>query len=495
MSSYRELKKAYLRELVQVGSLKGAYESVPGHLKEKWGKLLIRPGIPRLQEHPRLINRFKIGADPEFIFVNKVPDISYETGRRYRVDAASEGLKTGLAFGADQNGRLIELRPKPSRSCLEVLASLWSELKWMGRFYPNTLSFEWQCGAFLFGDGIGGHIHFGRKRPTRTEEVTALDKVGGLMYTLGLFPKGEWMQRQEGDERGQRYGRYGDFRPQIHGYEYRTLPSWLDSPVLAYLCMVLAKLAVYDPKLVEKWGKDPNHIKHLLGFYQGLDDDAAIALKALEVHGLPRHLGGDFKGRWGIDKLEAVSGITVIPGSIAAASVEIGDLFDFLTKKSTLVAKSVEPTWAPLTVPEGFSTILDRTEVTRVAGMGEILTGLCDLRNLDIEVYAAGETRGLNISPGLIALLEPKWEAKLKAFAPDITITPRGSGRAIGIGDSWRNVRRIQLTKKLLTCGVFPIWKIGSITPETPKEWKVQPREASAATRTRVIHQTVAGVQ
>lgn len=497
MSAFKDLKKSYIGELVRDGVVKENYSSVPASIKERWHRKFLAPIMPRLQEQPRLINRFMLGADPEFIFVNSVKGnpIYGEQPIQHRVDASGVGLKTGLAFGADQNGRLIELRPKPDRFALKVLASIWSELKWLALMYPVTQNYSWQCGAFLFGDGLGGHIHFGRKRPSRGEEIQALDQVGKLLYHLGVFPIDEWKRRKEGDERGQRYGQFGDFRPQIHGYEYRTLPSWLDDPWLAYLCLVLTKLAIFNPKLVKGWGKSPEHIKYLLAYYKGLDDDAAIAFKALEVHGIPTHRGQDFKSRWGIGfktKLPP-SGIDVLPGSIEPTSSETSELFAFLTRKEPLVGKQVTPTWTT-TIPKGFEMILNRTEVVRVPGMGEILTGLCAMEHIPIEVYPMSEERGLRFSNGIIRLLEPDWQEKIRRLAPTLTIQTHSSmGYTIGISENWRRVQRIQLTKKILTSGVFPIWKLKDITETTAQEWqeksKKQIEERNKALRSRVLVQ------
>src|SRR5581483_4609146 len=64
----------------------------------------------------------------------------------------------------------------------------------------------------------------------------------------------EMAERRGGDRLGQHYGMPGDFRLQTHGYEYRTFPSWLDSPALAFISITLAKLCVHCPGLVTRSG-------------------------------------------------------------------------------------------------------------------------------------------------------------------------------------------------------------------------------------------------
>src|SRR5258708_205057 len=85
---------------------------VPPTKLDKWFNHLLR--VPReFTPQRRYVNRFKIGADPEFIFTC-VDSLT-------RMDAKIFALQQGLAFGMDNNGRLTEIRPYPSRSAMEVV--------------------------------------------------------------------------------------------------------------------------------------------------------------------------------------------------------------------------------------------------------------------------------------------------------------------------------------------------------------------------------------
>src|SRR5579862_4157678 len=185
---------------------------------ERWYKKLYRAEARPTPVSGRLINHFMLGADPEFVFSDGLK----------RVDARSLNLKAGPAFGADNNGRLCELRPAASRSALAVLASMWLAMRWMVIFHPETLSYNWRAGSYFEGDGLGGHIHFGRKRlKLRDREVGTLDRLAHLQFQAGIFDREEGRMRvrhAQGAPQGQPYGALSDIRQQPHGYEYRTLP-------------------------------------------------------------------------------------------------------------------------------------------------------------------------------------------------------------------------------------------------------------------------------
>src|SRR5579863_4130760 len=90
--------------------------SVPQERIEKWFCRLLKS--PKgFSEQRRYVNRFKIGADPEFIFQTELKatdEYDKIISKSVRVDASQLKLRQGLAFGADNNGRLTEIRPYPS---------------------------------------------------------------------------------------------------------------------------------------------------------------------------------------------------------------------------------------------------------------------------------------------------------------------------------------------------------------------------------------------
>ena len=108
---FAEIKYTFFKTLVEHGYSsiveipKEVLTDIPTRLIDKWwGQFKDAPEITAIPQNPRLVNRFTIGADPEFSLT--------QDGKPF--PAMKIGLQTGLAFGMDMNGRLAELRPTPS---------------------------------------------------------------------------------------------------------------------------------------------------------------------------------------------------------------------------------------------------------------------------------------------------------------------------------------------------------------------------------------------
>ena len=476
MSEWTKVRQAFYKEVVSHGigdpkEFNQAFplgHSVPEGKLETWLKRFLNVEH-EFHEPKRYINRFKIGADPEFIFTHKPPG-EYEN----RVDALHLGLKQGLAFGADNNGRLAEIRPFPSRSALEVCGSTLSTLRWLYLTSPDSRLYNWCSGAYLHKDGLGGHVHFGRKRPGRADEVRALDALNELLMLLNVYPVKEIVMRQRGDARGQIYGRPGDFRLQTHGYEYRTFPSWLDSPGLAFLTLTLSKLAVSDPELVLHFQQKLstlNQYRKLLNFlayYKGLDDDARLAYIMCQ-RGLPVHLGGDFRSRWGISGNPAPLSPALIPLSFPSDPDTNKEMFDHLMSGFGL--KMRIPKWfGPDKLPKGYHMCIARAETVQHKGLGEMIWDIC--ASDEIPLQLRGGRSGfpiLTISEGLIRHLGRGWRKGLPEEFASIT---DGGKQDVYISASHREGQWFSLTKRLLLNGTLPIWKIGEVKPESYKKWK-----------------------
>ncbi|MCZ4142661.1 hypothetical protein BZG17_33240, partial [Escherichia coli] len=93
----------------------------------------------------------------------------------------------------------------------------------------------WQAGSMpQRGLPLGGHVHF-----------SGITLNGELLRTLDnyLALPLAMLQDPRGDARRPRYGALGDFRLKSHGgFEYRTLPSFLVSPLVAKGVVGLAGL-------------------------------------------------------------------------------------------------------------------------------------------------------------------------------------------------------------------------------------------------------------
>ena len=298
--------------------------------------------IEHFPRTPRLVNRFKLGADPEFVM--------HDAWGRY-IHAETLGMNTLTSFGCDMAGRQAELRAYPSRFALEVVASLADSLRWMGHVYPASLSNNWNAVAYNGKDGCGGHVHFGRRRPNRDKDIDVLDAVNKYMLRAGIFDLHGFCDRQERTH----YGRTGDFRTQGHGYEYRTFSTQLSSPWLTYLTLVISKLAVYTGTPPDN-GASQTTIVELLSRFQHLDDDAAIALKAIDKLGMPCQTNTDFKQRWGVSPYPSASELNIdrhfFPSINEPQKETVEDLFELFMNSKELPVRKPVATWEPFTLPK-----------------------------------------------------------------------------------------------------------------------------------------------
>ena len=454
----------------------------------RWFERLYAPLEPQLPG-ARLVNHFSLGADPEFVLL----DLSNSKV----VNARNFGLKAGLAFGADNNGRLIELRPKPSRSALSVLTSTWLTLQWMVVYHPDTAIYKWRSGAYAGGDGLGGHIHFGRKQlQRRLREVQSLDRLTHLCFTAGIFSREEGRMRYhhargilQGDKQ---YGSSGDIRVQPHGYEYRTLPSWLDSPWLAYFLLTISKLVVALPEVLPPLtGADDviaaeasrNWLRLLLAYFSPLDDDARLAYAILCKHGFPRHNDGDdFKPNWGIflngplgssiQALKPVVWPTQIPCTTKFESAMMTALLNGEAPETT----ELTPTWFPTGLPPNYYQCIDFVQTELSPGLGEFCADVvfhkdcklvfCGNNNNNATVLTFPESIKINLRTQLKEVLAP------------LQINFTGADFTIFVSTNKKFTLEMMLLVKntLLDSKVLPLWRAGEVTDSSFAEWQRQSR-------------------
>lgn len=435
----------------------------------------------------RYVNRFKLGADPEFIFVDRNQGV--------RIDARNLGLCQGLAYGMDNNGRLTEIRPYPSRSALEVTASILATLRWLALLMPATMQYDWVCGAFLQGDGLGGHVHFGRKRPGRDFEVKALDTLDDELMAVGAYPIKEVLARRAGDGHNQKYGLHGDIRKQIHGYEYRTFPSWLDSPELAFLTLTLSKLVVQNPALAQGYiplmGVDRHfqRLRNLLSYYKDSDDDARLALSMI-LRKFPVHLGGDFRKRWGIEPIIATTPvkITFVPSSIKPSEDDKSELFEYFMGKRQLQLRVMTATWSPLAPPDGYEMAISKTNTYGAKGLGELLWDVCVSNQFNYPVMNTKEYReGIFFGiPRKLANTLPKgWQ---KFCGGKVVVN--GHDHYILSNEKSRETKTFAECRRLLLETIFPFWRISEVKPDSYQQWKqtLNPRKPKSRWAGEMLH-------
>lgn len=475
MSEWIEQREAFSRIAVQQGlntpaEIDRAFPlgyNVPPTRLEKWlRKLTAYPKDAPLAQ--KLVNRFKLGADPEFVLI-------YDHDR---VNASALKLSQGLAFGADNNGRLVEIRPWPSRSAVEVLASMLATLRWFELSHPAIQQYQWIADALTLDDGLGGHVHFGRKRPNRDAEVTALDTMEELLVALGAYNAGNVMRRRQNRvdiARHQNYGQLHDFRLQAHGYEYRTWPSWLDSPSLAFLTMVVSKLAVYNPELAKGIGlstsREANYskLRNLLGYYKGADDDARLALLLLGRGGVPQQIGGDFKIRWGLDQKPTAEvrdkAIHFIPSAIKPSKSEIEEVFQHLATGKPIGWKTPVPSWTPVAPPTDYFMAINNVQTVGMKGLGELVWDLCLSRKAPLEITGGPRDNypRILVPSKYASLMPPEFRKQVKADR---------SGNTVYINQNAREGAYVSQTRHILLSGFLPIWRVKDAAPDSFEQWQ-----------------------
>jgi hypothetical protein len=254
--------------------------------------------IEEVEEVPgrkaRLVNKFLIGCDPEFVTIHN--------GRR--CDVGTHLPREGVV-GWDHGGRIAEIRPNPSRGVYRLIKTIQKVL--LEEPTLQTLVHRrWRAGA-LYADGntietLGGHIHIDVPWDKKTEPVKALDLLTRKLEALDILPKNESAQRRG---RGG-YGMYGDARAVAtmdgNRIEYRTMASWLFSPAIAFVCLAGAKLAAHSPDSTLVALKGPASYKQLIKFFelfQGKDDNADRALeRVLDKGNLKADPDADVRKAW-----------------------------------------------------------------------------------------------------------------------------------------------------------------------------------------------------
>lgn len=479
MSSYSDIKLDFHSELLKGSCPIEGYESVPYEIRDRWTrKFYATPKwLPRLPE--RVLNHFLVGADPEFLFMDNAGG---------GVDASVLGLQQAQAFGADNSGRQCEIRPTPSRSTLDVVASMASTLRWLSILKPRTRQVAWRSGCYVahdgFLDGLGGHVHFGRKRPQAERERQALDTLCFRLFHIGVFNQAEGAARLLNTK----YGRLGDVRAQKHGYEYRAFPSWLDNAYLAFMTLTLSKLAVLDPNLWPKLqvGDDKSSVaevqsklRAILAHFKPLDDDAALAFGLLERRGWPTYDVSDFKREWGIPKTppaQNYAGI-FIPGSIRPTLRTRQEVLEALWQRRNLTTIPEEPNWQPQYLPKGYSSLIDHTKTKHLPGLGELV--------FDLATHQLGEHK-LEMSAGRhlqndadIYVSSDYCKAEViemvKLVAPGLKVV-REARRVATIYVDLTKLSdpksRLELRKALVDSGAFPIWPVATVSANSLMFWK-----------------------
>lgn len=423
----------------------------------------------------RRINNFCLGSDPEFVFV--------DPNEPHKMPAAHLGLKPGLAAGCDQNQRLAELRCWPTTSAVEHVAGILAALRWMYRLYPACRRYEWKSGGWFDNDGIGGHVHFGRKRPNRAQEVQGLDGLAVAFQETAFFSHDEWRQRQRGDAHRQQYGGLSDIRPQLHGYEYRTLPSWLDNPTRAFMVLTLSKLAVIDPDLTSAWlikkgyWTRPQYFRafqYLANYYAGRDDDAALlklVLTGTTTRKAPFHpfsIVRDFRSNWGFTGIEVVSPnkTNILSACVQPQQSEINEVLLNITNSLPLTYVENTPTFKN-ELPKNYEWLYDM-DIPNIArqGVGDVVHNLVCPREWPMPITFGGDRFLVSIS--VFKSWSQAEQNEIREMFPGMIVNRSMMPNTVQCNREMTTVTGIRATRKfLLKMGLFPLWTVDSVQPDS----------------------------
>ncbi|MDO7904956.1 hypothetical protein Q5741_00845 [Paenibacillus sp. JX-17] len=198
-----------------------------------------------------------IGMDPEFVLVRD-SDRKIVPASRF-LDRFGQVGCDAVIRGGRRSYPIAELRPIPSRDPRGLLHHLVQTLSQAsGRITDRTLI--WQAGSMpQRGLPLGGHIHFSGVLLTG-DLLRALDHYLALPVSL--------LEDRRGVGRRPKYGVLGDYRSKSYGgFEYRTLPSFLVSPLLAKGVIGLAYLIAGSYRQLKRRDLDQEELHR--AYYEG----------------------------------------------------------------------------------------------------------------------------------------------------------------------------------------------------------------------------------
>jgi hypothetical protein len=434
---------------------------------------------------PRLLNRFSLGCDPEFVLIAKSKEP--QASNYQYVTASQVGLRLDEAFGADGSGGPVELRAHPSRFAVEVTASLLNTLRFLYAANPLARGVDaWLAGGYVMKVPIGGHVHFGRKAGVREGEIRSLDALCHALECAMLLP-GFYERRERSG-----YGCFNDYRQQAWGYEYRSFSSWLYHPVVTHLLLTLSKLAVLDPQLWQTFSQlkttfSPGFVlerlDRALSFYRSLDDDAAIASRGLKFW-QPGDVHKDIKKAWGLQGgfCTGETALTPMPLTIPPDHLSLVEIAEQIVSNRTIPFRIPAITWknelpdAPSGVPvKRLSTSGDFN-----LGETELLRELFAVDAAKLHVYPnrdSAERHILGLTPSFLGLFTNQEYKRLKEVLASLGVSLKirystANTLEIHIGRRVREHAQLRGIKHLLVSGMFPICLAKHATVEFCNSWK-----------------------
>lgn len=237
----KRMEKAAIRALYTLGTDVGEVEiiALPGR-RYAVNEIIPSKMNPPSQNSKLVVSkgqdaetRILMGMDPEFILVNKE---GYVVPASLYLDRFGTAGSDAVRVGDEVTYPLAELRPAPHADPDRLLKAMRQAMFTAQQCITDT-SLQWRAGGLPApGLPLGGHIHFSGV-PLTMSVLQCLDNYLALPLAIVEDPAGRG--------RRPRYGFLGDFRIQPYGgFEYRTLPSFMVSPLISKASLYIAYLIV-----------------------------------------------------------------------------------------------------------------------------------------------------------------------------------------------------------------------------------------------------------
>jgi hypothetical protein len=187
--------------------------------------------LSEIQPYPN--QPFLLGADPEFILVRNGHPL---VANKYLPFHREIGTDLVRLSGGKRIPALAELRPAPAAESLLLTQRISHLIRIADEFIVDANIYFIAGSMPQHGLPLGGHIHFSGLTCS-AELIRCLDNY--LALPLAMLEGNEPYMRRP------KYGFLGDIRMKSHGgFEYRTLPSWLESPMMTLGVLELAQFIV-----------------------------------------------------------------------------------------------------------------------------------------------------------------------------------------------------------------------------------------------------------
>lgn len=246
--------------------------------------------VPEEDKNVKVVNEFLIGCDPELI--------ALKNGQHLNV---KDFFPSKGPIGWDHGGDVIEIRPKPAKTAFTLSKHIQDLVKTLKCGDKYRAGAYFKCDALnVLGSQkemtLGGHVHIDLTYELisyeQRQRIAALDEVTHRLEELDVLSKTEMpLRRARGkavfvETPGTPYGSFGDVKVSDTGnrLEYRTMPSWLYSPITTFLALTSAKLAAAHPQeTLTHFAFQPATKAKLRGFFELFSHKDVDAKRAVEM--------------------------------------------------------------------------------------------------------------------------------------------------------------------------------------------------------------------